>query len=88
MGRTEWGRPKIGDASRTVSLPLTAYDPVQCSGLEYRPIAEQVRLASARTVDLDNSTCTALRDLEFADCFTRLSQIRIWKDEIRTLNRS
>jgi hypothetical protein len=72
--------PPVGDPSRSVNLPLTAYDPVQCPGLQYRPITEQVRIASAPDVDLDALSCSQLQAASFADCFTRLSQIRIWKD--------
>ena len=84
-GGTLWavpsaGDPSVGDRSRTVSLPMTAYDPTQCGSLQYRPIAEQVRVASSPNVDLDGTSCSTLKNLEFADCFTRLSQIRIWKD--------
>jgi hypothetical protein len=70
--------PPVGDASRTVDLPLTAYDPVNCPGYEYRPVGEEVRLASSPDVNLDAHTCDELKKLSFADCFTRLSQIRIW----------
>ena len=72
--------PPVGDPNRSVNLPMTAYDPGQCAGRQYRPIGEQVRVASAPDIDLDAYTCTALRDLSFADCFTRLSDIRIWDD--------
>jgi hypothetical protein len=74
--------PPVGDPDRPAAsgLPMTAYDPGDCAGLAYRPIAEQVRLASAPDVDLNANSCTQLKDLPFADCFTRLSQIRIWDD--------
>ena len=72
--------PPVGDPNRTVDLPVTAYDPVDCPGLQYRPISEQVRVASAPDINLDTLSCPQLQALSFADCFTRLSQIRIWKD--------
>ena len=59
---------------------MTAYDPAQCGGLQYRPISEQVRVASAPDINLDTLSCPQLQANSFADCFTRLSQIRIWKD--------
>jgi Putative Flp pilus-assembly TadE/G-like len=68
-----------GDRFTSVSLPMTAFDRVDCGALPYRPIAEQVRIASAPDVDL-NATCSDLQNANFADCFTRLSQIRIWDD--------
>jgi hypothetical protein len=78
---TPAGATPVGDKTRSVGLALAAYDPGDCgpAGLQYRPITEEVRLASNPTVDLDRP-CNELKDLNFADCFTRLSQIRIWKD--------
>ena len=72
--------PPAGDPMRPVGVPLTAYDPAQCGGLQYRPISEQVRVASAPDINLDTLSCSQLQASSFADCFTRLSQIRIWKD--------
>jgi hypothetical protein len=84
-GGTLWGvpiagsDPPVGDPNLSVSLPMTAYDAGQCGSLPYRPIVEQVRLASSDDVDLDAS-CDTLKNTAFADCFNRLSQIRIWRD--------
>ena len=39
----------------------------------------QVRLASREGIDL-NQSCATLTAIDFADCFTRLTQIRVWND--------
>jgi len=83
-GGSLWGvkvpgsNPAVGDPSRTVNLPMTAYDPASCPGAQYRAIGEEVRVASSPDVNLNSYTCAQLKRLSFADCFTRLSQIRIW----------
>ena len=38
-----------------------------------------MRLASRDGIDL-NQSCATLTAIDFADCFTRLSQIRVWND--------
>ena len=90
-GGTLWavpgGDPTVGDPSKSVSLPLNPYDPADCPSSSYRPIAEQVRVTSSPDVDIDQP-CATLQDTSFADCFTRLSQIRVWNtgnadDEVR-----
>ena len=84
-GGSLWAVPnatddEVGDKNRALpgGLTLEGYDPADCGGLQYRPISEQVRLASTDDVDLDTLSCAQLQDSSFADCFTRLSQIRIW----------
>lgn len=73
------GTTPVGDKTRSVALTLSPYDPADCGSLSYRPITEEVRLASNPDVDLDRP-CNELKDSNFADCFQRLSQIRIWDD--------
>ena len=80
-GGVLWGVPSSADpnvGSSTTAIPLTlpVYDP-SCG--DYLPIAVQVRLASRDEIDLD-SQCSALVSADFADCFTRISQIRVWND--------
>ena len=58
------------------NLVLPQYDPA-CG--DYVPVGEEVRLASRAEVDL-NQTCAQLVTARYADCFHRLSQIRIWND--------
>ena len=70
--------PLVGDPSKPVTLPLLPYDPVDCGSSSYRPISEQVRVTSNPSVDI-NQPCSTLQSTSFADCFTRLSQIRVWE---------
>ena len=72
--------PPVGDPNRTVDLPVTAYDPGGLPRAAVSPDQQQVRVASAPDINLDTLSCSQLQALSFADCFTRLSQIRIWKD--------
>jgi hypothetical protein len=68
--------PQVGDKNRPFDLPVQPYSAADCGSLPYRPIAVQVRLTSIDSVDI-NGSCAALVTAPFADCFTRLSQIRI-----------
>lgn len=72
--------PQVGDKTRPFDLPVQPYDPVDCgpTGLQYRPIGVQVRLASIDSVDI-NGSCATLVTSPFADCFSRLSQIRVYE---------
>ena len=80
-GGTLWGVPSGADpnvGSSTTPLPLTLpdYDP-SCG--DYLAIGEQVRLASRDEVNID-APCQTLVTADYADCFTRLSQIRLYND--------
>ncbi len=82
-GGTLWGLPSttdptVGDSSRSFSLTLPTYG--GCSQ-PYLPVGVEVRLASTDSVDL-NQSCAALVTARFADCFHRLSQIRVWNDGV------
>ena len=66
--------PAVGDRSRSVSLPLP---PSAGCGQPYLPVGVQVRLTSRAQIDI-NQDCATLATLKFADCFSRLSQIRVW----------
>ena len=68
----------VGDSSRFFPLTLPTYG--GC-GQPYLPVGVEVRLASTDTVDL-NQSCAALITAKFADCFHRLSQIRVWNDGV------
>jgi hypothetical protein len=72
------GTPTQGDRAQSAGLSLPPYDPVNCPSSEYRPIGEQVRVASSPDINLDSYSCAQLQSLSFADCFNRLSDIRIW----------
>jgi hypothetical protein len=55
---------------------MPSYDPA-CG--DYVPVGVEVRVASQDDVNM-NLTCAQLLALKFADCFHRLSQIRVWND--------
>lgn len=80
-GGTLWALPSlsdpaVGDRNRSFPLNLPSYG--GCSQT-YLPIGTEVRLASRDEINL-NDSCASLRDSKFADCFRRLSQIRVWDD--------
>ena len=78
-GGTLWAKADLsgaGDKNLGVNLTLPAYSP-SCG--DYVPVGEEVRLASRAEVDL-NQTCAQLVTARYADCFHRLSQIRVWND--------
>ncbi len=82
-GGVLWGlesttTPGVGDSSRSFPLTLPTYG--GCSQ-PYLPVGVEVRLASTDSVDL-NQSCAALVAAKFADCFHRLSQIRVWNDGV------
>jgi Flp pilus assembly protein TadG len=79
-GGTLWGLPSVsdptvGDPSRSVALTVPSYG--GCAQ-DYLPIGVQVRLSS-NNVNL-NQSCAALIAAKFADCFTRISQFRVFND--------
>jgi hypothetical protein len=80
-GGTLWGLPSgtdpdVGDPGVGFGLAVPGY-----SGCNqpYLPIGVEVRIASRDEIDLDAS-CATLAASRFADCFRRLSQIRVWND--------
>ena len=80
-GGTLWGLPNgsdptVGDKNRSFDLVMPSY---RASCGDYVPVGVEVRLASRDDIDL-NQSCSALITLKFADCFHRLSQIRVWND--------
>jgi hypothetical protein len=79
-GGTLWGLqsadPTVGDKNLSFGLTVPSYG--GC-GQDYLPIGVEVRIASLKTVDL-NQPCTTLQQKEFADCFTRISQFRVYND--------
>ena len=85
-GGTLWALPKVdgdlseGDKNRSFHLNLPEYDPGDCSGTgEYLPVGVEVRLTGRSEISL-NSSCAFLIAATYADCFTRISQIRVWDD--------
>ena len=80
-GGTLWGLPSdadasVGDPAKSFTLTMPSYDPA-CG--DYVPVGVEVRVASRDDIDL-NQCCAQLLALKFADCFHRLSQIRVWND--------
>jgi hypothetical protein len=81
-GGTLWALPavdgdlSVGDKARSFHLPVPDYDP-SCG--DYLPIGVQVRLTSRDEINI-NGDCGTLAASKFADCFNRLSQIRVWND--------
>jgi hypothetical protein len=78
-----WGLPdpndpsgQTGDPAIGFNLDMPAYDPA-CG--DYVPVGMEVRLASRDEIDL-NQSCAVLLAARYADCFHRLSQIRVWND--------
>jgi hypothetical protein len=76
-----WGlpnqtKPDEGDPNRSFGLALPGYDS-SCG--DYLAVGEEVRVASQDDVNM-NLTCAQLNALRYADCFHRLSQIRIYND--------
>ena len=80
-GGSLWGLPVPGDPTvgdRNLSFGLTVPSYGGC-GQDYLPIGVEVRIASRDEVDL-NASCAALASSKFADCFGRLSQLRVYND--------
>jgi len=83
-GGTLWGLPavdgdlSVGDSNRAFDLDVPRYEPTQCS-TPYLPVKVEVRIASRDEIDL-NAPCGSLASSKFADCFSNVSQIRVWPD--------
>jgi hypothetical protein len=71
------GTPPVGDPALTYPLVIPSYG--GC-GQPYLPIGAEVRIASRDEINLNTNTCAQLLAMQYADCFSRLSQIRIWND--------
>ncbi len=81
-GGTLWGlpsgsNPNVGDPNQSFSLTLPSYG--GC-GQAYLPVGVEVRIASRDEIDLNANNCGQLLAMQYADCFSRLSQIRVWND--------
>jgi hypothetical protein len=76
-----WGLPNVsdpdvGDPNLSFGLTIPAYDSA-CG--DYLAVGTEVRIASRAEIDL-NQQCNTLANLRYADCFHRLSQIRVYND--------
>ena len=74
-----WGLSNggAGDPNQGIALTLPSYG--TCSQT-YRPVGVEVRIASRDEIDFTANSCAQLLAMQYADCFHRLSQIRIWND--------
>jgi hypothetical protein len=80
-GGTLWGLPSIADpkvGDKNLSFGLTVPSYGGC-GDDYLPIGTEVRVGSRDEVDL-NQSCDTLTAIDFADCFKRISQFRVFND--------
>ncbi len=66
----------VGDPAQSISLPIPSY---QSSCGDYLAVGMQVRLASRDGIDL-NQSCATLKAIDYAECFNRLTTIRVWND--------
>ncbi len=79
---TLWGLPdgerrrRPGARVSRITLP----DATAAAARRTCPIGVEVRIASRDEIDFDTNTCAQLLAMQYADCFHRLSQIRIWND--------
>ena len=71
--------PSVGDPSLSFGLVLPSYT-ASCG--DYLPIGTEVRLASRDDIDIDSPSCATLLAARYADCFHRLSQIRVYNDGV------
>jgi hypothetical protein len=72
------GQPTVDPSSITLNLPPS----VDCAN-EYISVGAEIRVAGRDTIDLDQD-CAVLAPLRFADCWSRLAEIRVWKDTPKT----
>ena len=81
-GTVLWGPDTGQPAVDPSSVPLQLPPPTDCVAGEYIPIGVEVRVAGrpAPQVNLDQD-CAVVAALRFADCWTRISEIRAWKDD-------
>ncbi len=74
--------PAVGDKSRSFGLTIPVYQGGSgaCGSAQYLPVGVEVRIASRDEVDFNQSCATLRNNVKFADCFSRLSQIRVYND--------
>jgi Putative Flp pilus-assembly TadE/G-like len=51
-----------------------------CAGMDYIPVGVEIRVAGKTSpgIDLDSTDCATLSAMRYADCFTDLTEIRVW----------
>ena len=74
--------PAVGDKSLSFGLTIPVYQGGSgaCGSAQYLPVGVEVRIASRDEVDFNQSCATLRNNVKFADCFSRLSQIRVYND--------
>ena len=81
-GTTLWG-PTVNNQTGGTPTGITLDMPGSsaCSG-DYIPISTEVRIAGvdSTVIDINNQTCTYLQSATFTDCWSRVSNIRDFKD--------
>ena len=76
---TLWGLPGASATNPAPGFDITLPSYGGCSQ-PYLPVGVEVRIASRDEINFDTNTCAQLLAMQYADCFHRLSQIRIWND--------
>ena len=87
-GTTFWG-PTVGNvvggtpAGVTLNMPASTDCPV---ANEYNPVAAEVAVAGVGTniIDISTQSCATLATSRYADCWSRVSNIRVFKDNPTT----
>jgi hypothetical protein len=91
-GTTLWGKT-VGDLPAGVpnggvptGITLNMPESTACGGDDYIPISTEVRIAGVppSVVDIDALSCAQIQAAQFADCFSRVSNIRDFKDDPQT----
>ena len=85
-GTTLWG-PTIGNVAGGVPTGVTLSMPeaTACAG-SYIPVSAEVRIAGVEptVLNINTATCAQLTASRFADCWSRVSNIRVFKDDPQT----
>jgi hypothetical protein len=81
-GTVLWGPDTGGVTVDPSNIPLRLPPSADCAG-EYIPIGVEVAVAGRSAIDL-NQSCDVLAGLRFANCWSRLAEIRAWKDDPET----
>ena len=88
-GTTLWA-PTVGDATNgdPTGLPVTMPAATDCGGGAgpYIPVVAEVRVAGVEStvINIDTATCQQLVTARYADCWSGLSNIRVFKDNPST----
>jgi putative Flp pilus-assembly TadE/G-like protein len=89
---TFWGKtvgdlpPGVPGGGIPTGIQISMPEATACTGDDYIPISTEVRLAGvpSSVIDINAKTCAELVAAQFADCFSRVSNIRDFKDDPKT----